>query len=142
MKKMLLSITLALLTATAALAQCDKTVVYYSDKQERVDAAGNMVDGKSEVLTIEFTRDKITVNKEDKPGAATANIKTVSCQWTSIYKEGKASYEVDFMEDGNRLVSSGTVTVEGKEGKLILLVDTSRPDGKKIKVYINKYEEK
>lgn len=142
MKKMLLSFTVFLLAATAAIAQCDKKVVYYSDKQEMISPEGDIVNNKTDALSIEFTKESITINVGEKTGAMTATIKETTCQWKEIYKEGKAVYKVEFQKPESGETSEGNMTVEAKEGKLYLLVEMARLDGKKIKVLVSKYEEK
>jgi hypothetical protein len=133
MKKMFLSFLVLLLAGSAAIAQCDKHVVYHSDKQERISAEGDVMDTKADVLSIEFTKETITVNAPDKPEALKATIQGTTCEWKQIYKEGKAVYKVLFQKPD---------TGETKEGKLYLLVEMARLEGKKIKVLVNKYEEK
>ena len=114
MKKTLLSFAVLLLAATASMAQCDKRVTYTSDKQEMISPEGDVVNNKTDALTIEFTKENITINVGEKAGAMTASIKETTCQWKEIYKEGK----------------------------LQILVEMARLDGKKIRVLVNKYEEK
>lgn len=138
---MILSFTILLLAATAAIAQCDKKVVYYSDKQERISPEGEVIDNKTDVLTIEFTKEHITVNVAEKAAALTGTIKETTCQWKEVYKQGKAIYKVEFQKPDSGETSEGTMTVEGVEGKLHILVEMARLDGKKIKVLVNKYEE-
>lgn len=142
MKKMLFSFAIFLLAATAGIAQCDKYVIYHSDQQERISEDGTVMDNKTDVLSFEFTKEKITVNHAEKAGALTATIKETTCQWKDIYKEGKAIYKVEFQKPETSETTEGTMTVEAKEGKLHILIEMARLDGKKIKVLVNKYEEK
>ncbi|MBO9563008.1 MAG: hypothetical protein J7621_09555 [Niastella sp.] len=142
MKKMFLSFLVLLLAGSAAIAQCDKNVVYHSDKQERISAEGDVMDSKTDVLSIVFTKETITVNANDKPEALKATIQGTTCDWKEIYKEGKAVYKVLFQKPDTGETNEGSMTVEAKDGKLYLLVEMARLDGKKIKVLINKYEEK
>ena len=142
MKKMLLSFAVLLLAGTAAIAQCDKNVVYYSDKQEMISPEGDVIDNKTDILSIEFTKEIITVSVADKPGALTATIKETTCQWKDIYKEGKAIYKATFKKPDTEETTEGSMTVEAKEGKLYILVELERLEGKKIKIAVNKYEEK
>jgi len=142
MKKMLLSFTVFLLAVTASMAQCDKKVVYTSDKQEMISPEGEVVNNKTDALTIEFTKESITINVGDKVGAMTATIQETTCQWKEIYKEGKAIYKVEFQKPESGETTTGSMTVEAKEGKLQILVEMARLEGKKVRVLVNKYEEK
>jgi hypothetical protein len=142
MKKMLLSFAALLLAATATIAQCDKKVTYTSDKQEMISPEGDVINNKTDVLTIDFTKESITINVGDKAGAMTATIQETTCQWKEIYKEGKAVYKVEFQKPESGETTTGSMTVEAKEGKLQILVEMARLDGKKVRVLVNKYEEK
>jgi hypothetical protein len=142
MKKVLVSLTILLLAASAGMAQCDKNVVYHSDKQERISAEGDVMDNKTDVLTITFTKDKISVSVAEKTDALTATIKETTCQWKEMYKEGKAVYKVEFQKPETGETNEGSMTVEAKDGQLFILVEMARLEGKKIKVLVNKYEEK
>lgn len=142
MKKMLLSFAVLLLAATATMAQCDKYVVYHSDKLEMIGESGDVIDTKTEVFSIEFTKEKITVTVPDKTDALTAIIKETTCQWKDIYKEGKAIYKVEFQKPDTGETTDGSMTVEAKDGKLHILVEMARLEGKKIKISVNRYEEK
>ena len=142
MKKIILSFTVLLLAATATIAQCDKKVVYHSDKQEMISPGGDVVDTKTDVLSLEFTKEKITVSIAEKTGELMATIKETTCEWKEIYKEGKAIYKVTFQKPESGETTEGSMTVEAKEGKLHILVEMERLEGKKIKVLVSKYEEK
>lgn len=142
MKKMLLSFAVLLLAGTAAIAQCDKNVVFHSDKQEMISPEGEVMDNKTDLLSIEFTKEKIVVNVNEKNDKLIATIKETICEWKDIYKEGKAIYKVDFQKPESGETSEGSMTVEAKDGKLYILVEIARLEGKKIKVLVNKHEEK
>lgn len=142
MKKMFLSLVILLLAGSAAIAQCDKHVVYYSDKQERLNAEGDVIDTKTDAVSIEFTKEAIVVNVGDRPGALKATIQATTCEWKEVYKEGKAVYKVWFQRPDIGESTEGAMTVEGKEGKLQLMVEMDRLEGKRIRILVNKYEEK
>ena len=139
---MLLSFFVLLLAGTAAIAQCDKNVVYYSDKQEMLSPGGDVEENKTDVLSIEFTKETITVSIAENPGVLTASIQETTCQWKDIYKEGKAIYKVIFKKPNSEETTDGTMTVEAKEGKLYILVEMAKFEGKKVKISVNRYEEK
>lgn len=142
MKKFLSLVVVLLLAASAGFAQCDKAVVYHSDKQDRIDAQGEVVGNTADVIRLEFTKESISVGVNEKTVEVTASIKEVDCQWKELYKEGKAVYKVTFQKPETGETSEGSLTIEGKEGKLTILVEMARMEGKKIKLFVNKYEEK
>jgi hypothetical protein len=142
MKKMFLSFVILLLAVTASIAQCDKKVVYYSDKQEMISPEGEVVNNKTDAVVIEFTKESITISINEKTGLMIVTIKETICEWKDLYKEGKAVYKGEFQKPSNGETSTGSMTVEAKEGKLHILVAMDRFEGRKIKVLVNKYEEK
>ncbi|WP_315817520.1 hypothetical protein [Paraflavitalea speifideaquila] len=142
MKKMLLSFMILLLAATASIAQCDKKVVFYSDKQEMISPEGNVMDNKTDVLTLEFSKESVTVRIADKDGTLDGTIQEVICEWKEVYKVGKAVYKGAFQKSNSSESTTGSMTVEAKDGQLQITVELARLDGRKIRILVNKYEEK
>lgn len=142
MKKFLSLVVVLVLATSAGFAQCDKPVVYHSDKQDRIDAQGEVVSNATDVIRMEFTKDQVVVGVNEKTEEVTATIKEVDCQWKELFKEGKAIYKVTFQKPDSGETSEGSLTIEGKEGKLTILVEMARMEGKKIKLFVNKYETK
>ncbi|MDF2189415.1 hypothetical protein [Paraflavitalea sp. CAU 1676] len=141
MKKFLSLVLVLTLAATAGFAQCDKPVVYHSDKQDRISPDGEVVGSKTDAIHLAFTKEGVSVEVNEKV-EATATIKEVDCQWKQLYKEGKAIYKVTFQKPETGETSEGSLTIEGKDGQLTILVEMARMEGKKIKLYVSKYEEK
>ena len=141
MKKFLSLVLVLTLAATAGFAQCDKPVVYHSDKQDRLSPDGEVTGNKTDAIHLAFTKEGVSVEVNEKV-EATATIKEADCQWKQLYKEGKAIYKVTFQKPETGETSEGSLTIEGKDGQLTILVEMARMEGKKIKLYVSKYEEK
>lgn len=142
MKKVLFSLLTALLLASAGFAQCDKNVVYSSDKLEIIGTDGQVEDTKAEAMTLTFTKEKVVLNAPEKGDALTGIIKETDCQWKTMYKEGKAVYKMDFQKPQNGDTSEGTITIEAKDGTLTIVIEIAKMDGRKVKLVVSKYEEK
>ncbi|WP_276481876.1 hypothetical protein [Paraflavitalea pollutisoli] len=142
MKKFLSVLFVALLLAGASFAQCDKHVVYSSEKQEFIGTDGQVEDIKTDALTLEFSQGKIVLNAPGKGDALTGIIKETDCQWKTLYKEGKAVYKLDFQKPQSDETSGGSITIEAKDGVLTILVEIAKMEGRKVKLIVSKYEEK
>jgi len=142
MKKIMLFATALLLTVTAAVAQsnCDKKVVYHSEKQERLDADGQVQGTQTDVADIEISKENIKVEVAGKGQIITGAVKEVACDWKTPYQEGKVVYKATFSrEDGQS--SDGTVTVEAKEGKITVLFEIQAGSGRRIRAVVDNYKE-
>ncbi|RYF96794.1 MAG: hypothetical protein EOO02_21655 [Chitinophagaceae bacterium] len=53
-----------------------------------------MVKAQDDVATIEITRDKIVITKDDGSNIMDATITKKTCDWKTFLKEGKATYEL------------------------------------------------
>jgi hypothetical protein len=59
------------------------------------------------------------------------------CKWKDALKDGKSTYDLSVsFPDGRE--SKGNATLEGKDGKLYLVLTFEHRQGKKIKAYIDK----
>lgn len=138
-------ITLLLLAAggTITMAQCDKKVSLSSSKTQHLDGKGNLLESVDEKTTVEFGKSDITVNIVNDNGTEkmTGTIKSDSCNWKVPFKEGKTKMNITLSHD-NGDSRDFTVTIEGKDGKLTLLAESAEEPDQKIKLDIEKFEEK
>lgn len=142
MKKMCAFLSVALLMCTAGFAQCDKDVVYHSDKQEIFAADGQLQDTKSDAISMTIIKEKMVLEVPDKGDALSATIKETDCQWKEVFKEGKVTYKAEFRKQQTGETSDGTILIEAKDGKLAIQVEIQAMNGRKVKLWVNKYEEK
>lgn len=137
MKNIILSLSLLLVCNATGFAQCDKKLVIHASKTEYLDA-GNVVERTvTENTVIEINKPGIIIKPGDKEMKAV--IKSDTCTWAIPFKEGKSILNVTFNDDNGNSMQA-VITIEGKNGKLVLLVHTEgRPNT--IRVPIDKFEE-
>jgi hypothetical protein len=140
MKNILFVILALLLAGKGAIAQCDKKMIAHSEKQEMLNEQGEMVDGKDDILDFEFTKEKITINRQGADQPMIATIKETTCEWKDAFKNGKSFFKVEYLYP-NGQSGNGSFEVEGKEGKILLYVIMDRMPGRKIRVITTKFEE-
>lgn len=137
--------TLLLLAAgsTITMAQCDKKISLMSSKTQHLDGKGNLLESVDEKTTVEFNKSAITVNIVNDNGneKMTGTVKSDSCNWKVPFKEGKTKMNITLTHD-NGDSRDFTVTIEGKDGKVTLLAESAEEPDQKIKLDIEKFEEK
>lgn len=138
MKKILFAISLLLVCNAISFAQCDKKIIITSSTTEYLDADSVLERTVEENTIIEINKPDITIRPGDK--TMNAVIISDSCNWKIPFKEGRTTFKVTFSDDqGNKM--NATLTIEGKDGKLTLLV-ISEGSPTIIRVPIEKFEEK
>jgi hypothetical protein len=138
MKKILLA---AALTTTGLItyAQCEKKVVLTSSKTEHLRADSTIERSEDEHTVIEF--DKSTISITPGENHMTGTIKSYTCDWTTPYKVGKTRLKVTLTN--NEGESKGaTLTIEGKDGRIVLLAELDDMPDRKIRLVADKFEEK
>jgi len=71
----------------------------------------------------------------------TGTIDSISCDWKTPYKEGKTVIKTVLSGENGRTMN-GTITIEGKDGKLLLMAEFEEMPETKIRVMLDKFEEK
>ena len=80
----------------------------------------------------------ISITNEDITLAG--KIDSANCNWKTPFKEGKTILMVTITRaNGEELTSK--LTIEGKEGKLILLVEFDDPTANKLRFVLDRFEE-
>lgn len=135
--------TLFLLAAFSAMsfAQCDKKISLASSKTQQLDGSGKLKDTRDEGTTIEINKSDIIVTTDNGNHKMTGIIKSNICNWKIPFKEGKTVISTTLNgEDGDS--KDFTLTIEGKDGKIILLAESPAMPDRKIRLDIEKFEEK
>lgn len=138
-------ITLLLLAAgsTITMAQCDKKVVFASSKTEHLDSKGNLNDSADEKTTVEFSKSEIAVSITNDNGdqKMAGSVKSYACDWAVPFKNGKTTMSVSLKrEDGES--RDFDITIEGKDGKLLLTAISPGEPDHQIRLTADKFEEK
>jgi hypothetical protein len=137
-------ITLFLLAAGSAMsfAQCDKKVTLVSTKTEHLDTNGNLKHADDEKTVVEFSQSDITVTITHGDGdeKLTGKIKSNICNWQVPFKTGKTLLNITLSRD-NGESRDYKLTIEGKDGKVILLAESPDEPDDKIQLPVEKFEE-
>ena len=130
-----------MVVSVATYAQCDKKLVLTASSTEYLDAAYEVQRTVDEETVIEISKPVITITPGNEGNTMTGTIKSDSCSWKLPYKEGKSVLKVT-LADPSGETQDVTITIEGKEGKLTLLAEIDNRPDQKIRVALNKFEEK
>ncbi len=137
MKKQVLILLFVVVAGSSSYAQCDKKSVLTSSLTEYLTSSGEIRKTVEEATTIEFDSKTIVVTPGDHTMEGT--VSSITCDWKMPYKEGKTVIKTTIaIGDGQTM--DVTITIEGKDGKIILLFEES-PE-KRIRITVDKFEEK
>ena len=140
MKKSFLSF-LVLCVGIISYAQCDKKLVLHSSKTEYLDSTKTVMRAVDEVTVIEVTNAELIITPGGVDNRMSGPVKSTSCNWKIPFKEGKTVIKAS-LTDPSGDSKNVTITIEGKAGKMTLLAELDDEPNKKIKVAIDKFEEK
>ena len=144
MKSTLIALFLLVAGSTVSLAQCDKKVVLHASKSEQLDGSGATQGTRDEQTTLEIDKAGVTVSISSNDGdqKLTGAIKSNTCNWKVPFKEGKTVITTTLKDDSGNEPKDFTITIEGKDGKVTLLAESPSMPDRKIKLDIEKFEEK
>ena len=120
-------------------AQCGKNLVLTSSKTEYLDTAGAVRRTVDEKTRIDITPKSITISPASDH-AMTGEILSATCVWKTAFQEGKSEFKTRFEDQGES--KSITITLEGKNGKLSFLAVFDDAPDKRIRVWLDGFEEK
>jgi len=140
MKKSFLSF-LVLCVGIISYAQCDKKLVLHSSKTEYLDSTKTVMRAVDEISVIEVTNAELIITPGGADNRMSGPVKSTSCNWKIPFKEGKTVIKAS-LTDPSGDSKNVTITIEGKAGKMTLLAELDDEPNKKIKVAIDKFEEK
>ena len=141
MKRNIVFCLLLVLSGAVSYAQCDKKLVLTSSKTEYLNASFVTQRTVDEQTVIEISKPNITITPGGEDNKMTGTIKSDSCNWKVPFKEGKTVYKAILSDPGGE-AKSVTITIEGKEGKQTLLAEVDEMPDQKIRVSLDKFEEK
>jgi len=139
MKKQILILAITLTAGVSSFAQCDKKNVLTASSTEYLNSNNEVQKTVPEVTTVEYDSKSITI----MPGEQTMDgtISSVTCDWKTPYKEGKTVLKGTINNPRGEPMTC-TVTIEGKDGKTSLLFEAVESPDMKIKITLDKFEEK
>ena len=139
--KKIIFILLVLVCSTTGFAQCDKILVLTSSKTDFLDASGTLKKSEEENTVIEIAKTEMTITPGGEENKMSGPVKSVVCNWKTAFKEGKTVIKA-ILTDRSGDAKDVTITIEGKDGKVTLLAEVDEMPDNKIKVTLDKFEEK
>jgi len=141
MKKIIPLLCIGCAFTAAAIAQCDKKVLYTSSKEEWLNSKDEVQKTDQDKVTVEISKTSVVINHNDDPNdEMKGDVKAIDCNWTELYKIGKTTIQAQLTE-GNNDVHDASLTIEGKDGVMFILIELKDHPDTKIKAYVDKYEE-
>ncbi len=138
--KQFLAVAVLLIAARTGYGQCDKKSVLTASKTDHLGADSSVQRSDDGVITIEFDKTTFNVNPPNEE-PMTGKVDSVSCSWSTPYKEGKTRMKVTLTNPQGES-QHFTVTIEGKAGKVTLLAVMDNQPGERIRLSADKFEEK
>lgn len=131
MKKIFLSFLLLSGIGITSYAQCNQSVTFNSTKTDYLDASGSVQSSKAENTLVNFDNQDLSIvsNGEQLSGAITSS----SCDWKKSFSEGKTVLKAN-VSNQQGVSKSTTVTMEGKDGNVSLLIEMENSPSKKLQL--------
>lgn len=124
-----------------SFAQCGKKTVLSSSQTEYLDSNNNLQRTEVEKSVVEINKSEVIIIPGNEDHKMIGIIKSDSCNWKTPFKEGKSIIKATFSRDGQETMDA-TITIEGKNEKIIILFEIAKDPNKKIRVTADKFEEK
>jgi hypothetical protein len=143
MQSIILALMILLITTLAGSGQCNRKVDWHAVKAELLDESGQVVDTKEGAILLSTDKSTIMLSMKEAPHKSIEGTITESnCDWKNAFKSGKSVYKAELYKSNNQQDSSNsTFTIEAKDGKITILMEIEKMQGKKIRIPVDKYEE-
>jgi hypothetical protein len=142
MKEMILPIVGIIGFGMMSHAQCDKNMVFASSKTEYLDANNSVQRSTFETVNVSINKADITVLiNEDGENKLTGTIKLTACNWKVPFKDGKMIMKAK-LADIRGDTKNVTLTLEGKGGKVTLLLENEAMPDKKMRLIADVFDER
>ena len=142
MKSTLFTLFLLIAGSAVCFAQCDKNLHLTSSNTEHLDSGNNLERTADEQTVIEITKSNISVVIDDGKQTLTGVIKSNICDWKTPFKEGKTVINTTISNENGDGEKDYTLTIEGKDGKITLIAESVQDPDKKLRLPLDKFEEK
>ena len=125
--KQIIVVAVLLAATIAGYGQCEKKTILSASKTDHLAADSSIERTDDGVVTIEFDKTNFNVTPPNE-SPLTGKVDSVSCNWSTPYKEGKMRMKVTLTNPAGES-QHFTVTIEGKAGKVTLLAVMDIFDG-------------
>ena len=140
-KALFILMLLMILGIVFSYAQCGKKQLMTASKTEYLDGSGTLQRTVDEPSTIEFNDSSILIVRGPESQQMKGTINSVECDWKIPYKQGKTSFKA-LITDERGEARNVNITIEGKDGQLYFLAESPERPDRKVRVVIDKFEEK
>ena len=140
MKNIIFILFLLLICGTFSFAQCNKKVTLLSSTTEYLNGNNELQRSETEKTTIKIDKSALTISPGNEEHVMDGTIKSDSCHWKVPYKEGKTIIKA-LLTDKSGDTKNATITIEGKGGKVTLVMEVQEMPDRKIRVPIDTFEE-
>jgi major membrane immunogen (membrane-anchored lipoprotein) len=139
MKQKILSLIIAVAIGACCHSQCDKKIILSATGAEIWNEQNEVkIKDTLRVTTVKYDSKVIEIVSEFSTIYGT--IDSIYCNWKLPFKEGNTYIKGMFNnENGDQWVAK--LTINGKDGKLTLLVDIEHPEANKMRFVLDKFEE-
>lgn len=142
MKPVFFFLLFFLILQNMSYSQCDKHTIITSSKTEYLDANNTVQHTETENTIIEITKTEIIITPgDDKERINRGKIDSAICKWTKPYKEGQTIIKAVFVNKAGD-TKHGTITISGKNGKVVFLMEAEENPEFKVRVIVERFEEK
>lgn len=142
MKQLLLLLAITGAFMVQGRTQCLTHVKYYASKMEILDTTLTLQDTRDEPFTVETRADGFTgIRENDVADSLHGVLKTVTCNWTEPFKNGKITMQCDVHSQNGDDLSDATITIEAVEGKLSIILRAKERPERVMRLVVDKYEE-
>lgn len=139
MKHLLLA-TVLLAAGLAGYSQCDKKVVLTASLTEHLGADSSVQSTEQENTVIEFDKTTFSVTPGDR-SVLSGKISSWSCDWPTPFKTGITKLKTTLTDQSGE-TKDFTITIEGKNGKIVVLAVMDAEPDHKIRLTADKFAPK
>ena len=109
---------LSLITGVLSYAQCDKKLILNSSITQYLDSNNAVTRTVEENSVIEISKTELIITAGSEENQMKGQVKSTTCSWSIPFKQGNTVVKASFTDPGGN-AQNVTITIEGKEGKLI-----------------------
>ncbi|HLZ88647.1 MAG TPA: hypothetical protein VKQ52_15435, partial [Puia sp.] len=109
-------------------------------KTEHLGADSSVQRTEDENTIIEFDKSTISITPGHEP-TMTGTVNSYTCNWATPFKVGRSRLKITLTNPQGE-TKNATINIEGKDGKIIFLAELDDEADKKIRLVVDKFEEK